>query len=50
VRFLVICQPGRQAVEMFRDFDRTAEAAPQGLPPAAVVAIADRHGLSLVRG
>ncbi|MFO1057204.1 MAG: cupin domain-containing protein [Dongiaceae bacterium] len=47
VRFLVICQPGRQAIEMFRDFDRAAEAAPQGLPPATVAALASRHGLTL---
>ncbi len=47
VRFLVICQPGLQAAEMFRHFDRAGRAATRPLPPAEIVEIAAQHGVSI---
>jgi mannose-6-phosphate isomerase-like protein (cupin superfamily) len=44
VRLLVIAQPGVQAAEMFRHFDRAAKAGPLG--PADVAAIAGEYGVS----
>lgn len=44
VRLLVIAQPGVQAAEMFRHFDRAAKAGPLG--PADVAAIAEEYGVS----
>ena len=43
VKLLVIAQPGVQAAEMFRHFDRAAKAAP--LAPADVMAIAAEYGV-----
>lgn len=43
VRLLVIAQPGLQAAEMFRHFDRAAQKAP--LTPADVMAIAAEYGV-----
>jgi len=47
VRFLVICQPGIQSVEMFRHFDRAGRAAPGGLPPAEIAGIAAQYGVQV---
>lgn len=44
VRLLVIAQPGLQAAEMFRHFDRAAQAGP--LTPDDVVGIAGQYGVS----
>lgn len=43
VRLLVIAQPGLQAAEMFRHFDRAAQAGP--LAPDDVVGIAGQYGV-----
>jgi uncharacterized cupin superfamily protein len=43
VRLLVIAQPGIQAAEMFRHFDRAAKTAP--LAPPDIVAIAAEYGV-----
>jgi quercetin dioxygenase-like cupin family protein len=44
VKILVIAQPGVQAAEMFRHFDRAAKAGP--LTPPDVMAIAAEYGVS----
>ncbi len=44
-RFLVICNPGRQALEMFRHFDRAGRASGAALAPEAVGAICDQYGV-----
>jgi mannose-6-phosphate isomerase-like protein (cupin superfamily) len=46
VRFLVMLVPGRQALEMFRHFDRAGAATK--LSPAEIGAIAARYGVHLV--
>ncbi|MFZ5782522.1 MAG: cupin domain-containing protein [Pseudomonadota bacterium] len=43
VRLLVVAEPGLQAAEMFRHFDRAARAAP--LAPPQVMAIAAEYGV-----
>ncbi len=43
VKLLVIAQPGVQAAEMFRHFDRAAKAGP--LAPPDVMAIAAEYGV-----
>jgi uncharacterized cupin superfamily protein len=43
VKLLVIAQPGVQAAEMFRHFDRAAKKAP--LAPPDIVAIAGEYGV-----
>ena len=43
VKLLVIAQPGVQAAEMFRHFDRAAKQAP--LAPTDIVAIASEYGV-----
>jgi quercetin dioxygenase-like cupin family protein len=43
VKLLVIAQPGIQAAEMFRHFDRAAKTAP--LAPPDIVAIAAEYGV-----
>ncbi len=43
VKLLVIAQPGVQAAEMFRHFDRAAKKAP--LAPPDIVAIAAEYGV-----
>jgi uncharacterized cupin superfamily protein len=43
VKLLVIAQPGVQAAEMFRHFDRAAKKAP--LAPPDIVAIASEYGV-----
>lgn len=43
VRLLVIAQPGVQAAEMFRHFDRAGRAGP--LAPADIAAIAGEYGV-----
>lgn len=45
VRFLVLCRPGLQAVEMFRHFDRAGREHPLG--PAEIAAIAGQYGVTL---
>jgi mannose-6-phosphate isomerase-like protein (cupin superfamily) len=47
VRFLVICQPGIQAGEMFRHFDRAGRATPHGLAPAEIVGICAQYGVRM---
>ena len=44
-RVLVVCQPGSQALEMFRHFDRAREAATGGLTPTDIAAISARYGV-----
>lgn len=43
VKLLVIAQPGVQAAEMFRHFDRAAKKGP--LAPPDIVAIASEYGV-----
>jgi len=47
VRFLVLCNPGIQAAEMFRQFDRAGHAASAGLSPAEIVGIAAQYGVHM---
>lgn len=44
VKLLVIAQPGVQAAEMFRHFDRAAKAGP--LAPPDIAAIAGEYGVT----
>lgn len=44
VKLLVIAQPGVQAAEMFRHFDRAAKSGP--LAPSDIAAIAGEYGVS----
>jgi mannose-6-phosphate isomerase-like protein (cupin superfamily) len=45
IRFLVLCRPGLQAVEMFRHFDRAGRT--QTLGPAEIAEIAGQYGVTL---
>jgi|WetSurMetagenome_2_1015567.scaffolds.fasta_scaffold628900_1 quercetin dioxygenase-like cupin family protein len=47
IRFVVLCRPGVQAAEMFRHFDRAVRAAPGGLTPPEIVAIAGEYGVRM---